>query len=223
VAVLVDHRGAAGPQDPAELAEDGLQVLDVPRHVPAPDQVDAAVRFGQPLRDALIHADAGGDLGLGGGQGVQGTIGIIQMAARRLDAVHGEPEPARQLDAVPGLAGSDVHGERSRRQAKPGDQVEQQGGAARGEAVVQSRLERLILGEGRPVAVKLVRGGDPRRGRHVSHRRSVAAPAGGAVHGPVRVPLVRQERGQRDRPVLGAVSRDFWCAQFMVAINPAAS
>ena len=75
------------------------------QHVPAPDQVDAAVRFGEPLRAALIHADAGGDLELGGRQHLQGASGIIQVTAHRLDPVHGEPEPARQLDAVAGLAG----------------------------------------------------------------------------------------------------------------------
>jgi hypothetical protein len=49
-----------------------------------------------------------------------------------------------------GLAGPDVHGERTRRQAQPSDQVKQQAGAARREAVVQRRREGLTLGEGRP-------------------------------------------------------------------------
>lgn len=55
--------------------------------------------------------------------------GTLQLAAYRPDAVHGELEPARQLDAVAGLAGPHVHRERTRRQAEPGDQVKQQAGA----------------------------------------------------------------------------------------------
>jgi hypothetical protein len=49
---LVHHRRSPGPQHPAELAEDGIQMLDVLQHVTAPDQVDAASRlpqlFGHP-------------------------------------------------------------------------------------------------------------------------------------------------------------------------------
>jgi hypothetical protein len=110
----------------------------VDQHVTAPDQVDAAARFGQPLRDALLHADAGGDVGLGGRQRLQRAGGTLQVAAHRLDPVHDEPEPARQLDAVPGAAGADVYGERTGRQAEPGNQVKQQAGAARGQAVVNA-------------------------------------------------------------------------------------
>jgi hypothetical protein len=107
--------GSGGPARPG-----GRQVLDVSQHVAAPDQIDAAVRFGQPLRDALLHVDAGGHLGLAGREGLQGAGGALQVAAHRLDAVHGEPEPARQLDAVAGLAGPDVTGQRPRRQPEPG-------------------------------------------------------------------------------------------------------
>ena len=75
----------------------------------------------------------GGDLGLGHRQGLQGAGGIVQVAAHRLHAVRGEAEPARQLDAVPGLAGPDIHRDRTRRQAQLGDQVKQQARAARRE------------------------------------------------------------------------------------------
>ena len=117
-------------------------------HVPAPDQVGAGVRLGEPFGDAPVDADAGGDLGFCCGQGFQGASRVVEVAAHGLDAMHGEPEPAGQLDAEVGFAGSDIQGSRARRQAEFGDQLGEQVESARAEALVQGRLEGLFLGEG---------------------------------------------------------------------------
>lgn len=58
---LVEHRVTAGPQDPPELAEGGLQVLDVHENVPAPGQVGAAVRVGLAMLDCAMDYLAAAD------------------------------------------------------------------------------------------------------------------------------------------------------------------
>ena len=60
--------------------------------------------------DTLVDADAAGDLRFGGGEGFQGASGVAEVAVDRFDAMHSEPEPAGQLDAVMACTGSDVQG-----------------------------------------------------------------------------------------------------------------
>ena len=89
------------------------------------------------------------------------------MAAYGLDPVHGEPEPAGQLDAEVSLACADVQRGRARRQAKVSDQIKKQVQAARGQGLVKGGFEGLLLGEGR--AVDLFHGAHTRRPRCISH------------------------------------------------------
>jgi hypothetical protein len=105
---LVDHRRSTRPHDPGELAENGVEILDVLENVPAPDQVYAAVGFTQPLGNSVVHPDTGCDVGLGGRESGEGASRAVQVAAHWIDAMHREPEPARQLDAVLALPCPDV-------------------------------------------------------------------------------------------------------------------
>src|SRR5271154_1434389 len=73
-------------------------------------RVGAGVRVGDMFGDTLVDADAAGDLRVGGGEGFQGASGGAEGAVDRFDAMHREPEPAGQLDAVLAFAGSDVQG-----------------------------------------------------------------------------------------------------------------
>ncbi len=91
-------------------------------------------------------------------------LGSISFSARSqaalsddggpLDAMHGEPETTRELEAVTPLAGSDVQHGRARRQTGLGDQIEQQlVEAPRQQAFVRCRLHLLVVER---VAVDLV-------------------------------------------------------------------
>ena len=129
-----------------------------------------------------------------------------------------------------GLAGPDVHGERTRRQAEPGNQVEHQAGAARAQAIVQRRRERLILGEGRPVAVELVQQCISADGAGMSsHSRSVAAPAmtipwARAGQEPLRearqVPGPAQTRAAEDRDAAMSLATAAGSALMLTAPGP---
>lgn len=101
-------------------------------NVPAPDQVRRSVLDGERFGGAEHESDT---------VVASGRARDLDVSRYRIEAEDGEAELLRQLERVPPLAATDVDGEGAGRQLEVSDEVVEQVGASRAQALVQDGVE----------------------------------------------------------------------------------
>jgi hypothetical protein len=125
---LVNERPAAVAQHPAELGVRALEVGDVLEDAAAPDEVGALVLERERL----------------GGPADEANLGSLVLRSKRIDPDDGEAEPFREAVRVRAVAAPDVDDEGALRQPEPLDELVEQLGAPRPQALVEGGQERVL-------------------------------------------------------------------------------
>src|SRR5205085_9812547 len=117
----------AGAQHPVELRVRALEVGDVDQDVATPDEVGALVLQRERLGGPADEANP-----------------VLSLGRERIDPDDGEAEPLREAVRVPAVAAPDVDDERAFWQTEPLDELVEQLGAPRPQALVERGAERLL-------------------------------------------------------------------------------